>query len=96
MTIRTYRKIPIELQAVQFTGDNLDEVRELTGGSKFSLADDLDREKYGDDEIAGMVWDHRRSTWVGVKAGQWIMKDTEGEHWPVDEAVLAKSYEAVA
>jgi hypothetical protein len=96
MSIRTYRKIPIELQAVQFTGSNFDEVHELTGPDKFAHAVDLRHfVRFEDDDIVAGVWDHLHSTWVGVKPGQWIMKGTEGEHWPVNEAVFAKSYEEV-
>jgi len=95
MPIRTYRKRPIELQAVQFTGDNIDAVRQLTGESKFSLADDVDRENFHDQEIAAVVWDHLHSTWIGVKAGQWILKGTEGEHWSIDPKVFADTYELV-
>lgn len=87
------RKRPIVIDAVQFVDNNYNEVRELTGEKYFRPVFDGEFEQEA--EIVAAVWDKLHSTWVGVKTGQWIMKGTEGEHWPVDNTVFVKSYEFV-
>jgi len=88
MTIREYRKKPLTVRAVQWTGDNESELHVFTGG-RFQAVDPEDR---GDDPaITGAVLDVLHSTWVGVKDGQWVIQGVKGEHYPIDEEVLAVS-----
>lgn len=86
-----YRKKPVVVDAIQFTGDNFDEIRELTD-DEFHLVPQEDRDD--DPEIVAEVWDKLHSTWVGVKNDQWIIRGTEGEFYPCDADVFARIYEA--
>jgi hypothetical protein len=92
VTVVQYRKKPITVPAIQWTGDNEDEVA--------AFADDLFREVApsgrGDDpDITAEVLDTLHKTWVGVKTGQWVIKGVAGEFYPIDEAVLAATYDRV-
>lgn len=90
---KTYRKKPVEIQAVRFDGANENEILDFAPGM-FELVDEQDRAD--DPEIVAQVWDYLHSTWVGVKACQWIVRGIRGEFYPVDEDVFAATYEAVA
>lgn len=91
-----FRKRPIEVDAVQWTGDNASEVKAFVG-----------QRNNGEDgfllpsEITG-VWDHAHvydvlhETWVSVFIDQWVIKGVRGEFYPIDETVLADTYERVS
>lgn len=91
MTVR-FRKRPIEIEATQWTGRNLAELRAWTGG-EFEPVHVTDRVE--DPEITAEVYDELHSTWVGVKDGQWILRGVKGEFYPCDEEVLAETYETI-
>lgn len=80
------RKIPTEIRTVQWTGDNVEEVRELTGEDYFRSIEPVF-------ELTAQVYDHLHDTWVGVKTGDWIIEGTEGEVYPCDKVVFSKIYE---
>jgi hypothetical protein len=84
-----FRKKPIEIEAVQFTGTNWDKMWEFVPRSLFQESDNEDA------PILGYVWDKLHSTWVGVKAYQWIIEGVQGEFYPCDESVFASTYEPV-
>lgn len=86
------RKRPVEVSAVRFTGDNYDDVWELTGPEAFApqvAAVDAP-------DIIAAVFDRLHATWVGVKAEQWIIQGVKGEFYPCDPDVFEETYEAVA
>lgn len=85
-----YRKKPIVIEAVQFTGDNHGEIVEFTRG-RFVAVDETERER--DSEIVAEVWDELHDTWVGVKMGQWIIQGLAGEFYPHDADLFAQAYE---
>lgn len=95
MTIRTYRKKPVEIEAVQFTGDNEAEVQALTGADYFNVLDADDRMHSDDPEMTAQVFDVLHSTWVGVYDGQWIIRGVKGEVYPCAADVFTATYEAV-
>lgn len=92
-------KLPVEIEALKFTGDNLKEIQDFVG-----LIPDYDNETLGfrlaksiatvheEEGIVARVWDKLHSTWVGVKAGQWIMKGVKGEFYPCDDEVFVQTY----
>jgi hypothetical protein len=94
MSASRFRKRPVEIEAVQFTGSNEDEVVAFAGGAAlFGMTDPEDR---GDDpEVIASVYDKLHSTWVGVKAGQWIIRGVQGELYPCDPTVFEQTYEPV-
>lgn len=89
-----FRKKPVEVEAIQWTGDNADELETFTGGL-FNMLDREDREHCDDPEMTAQVFDDLHSTWVGVYTGQWIIRGVKGEFYPCDAAVLAETYDPV-
>lgn len=88
---RTFRKRPVEIQAVQFDGANAAEISTFTRGSFRLLA----APHPGSPDVIAEVWDKLHHTWVGVKAGDWILRGVQGEFYPVDSQVMEQTYEAV-
>lgn len=82
-----YRKKPVVVQAMQYSGSNAKAVQQFVGGAGFALVHSEDP------EITAVVWDKLHSTWVGVKDGQWIIKGVQGEFYPCDDEVFKETYE---
>jgi hypothetical protein len=87
-----FRKKPVVIEAIQFHGSNVSDVREFTGTLFFAVVYPPDRD---DPEVVAEVWDKLHSTWVGVKLDQWIIKGVQGEFYPCDEQVFEDTYEPV-
>lgn len=92
MIIRV-RKRPVIVRAVQFTGDNWGEVRELTGEVNFRTVWPHDRPY--NPEFTAEVWDRLHATWAGVKPGQWVIEGLAGEFYPHDEDLFWRVYDKV-
>lgn len=86
---RTYRKKPIEVQAMQWTGDNAEAIRAWTG-SKFDVLDPEDRVD-NPDHTAQLLVD-ANSVWMGIETGEWILCDRKG-FYPCKADVFAETYE---
>ncbi|MGC5239034.1 hypothetical protein ACPXCH_04550 [Streptomyces albogriseolus] len=89
-----YRKRPVEVDTIRWTGDNEQAVQAFTGGpSTFYALDPADRENSDDPEATATVYDKLHSTWVLVYTGQHIVRGVKGEYYPIAEDVLAETYE---
>ncbi|MFJ5638685.1 hypothetical protein [Streptomyces sp. NPDC093223] len=92
-----YRKRPIEVDTIQWTGDNESAVQAFVGGpSHFYALSPEDREGSDDPEATATVYDKLHSTWVLVYTGQHIVRGVKGEFYPIAEDVLAETYEPVS
>lgn len=65
-----YRRIPAEIEAVQWTGDNADALRAFCG-SDFDTIDPEDRIENTDQDAQLLV---EASHWVGMQPGDWAVK----------------------
>jgi hypothetical protein len=90
--IRRFRKRPVEIEAMQWTGRNLAEMKEFAP-SVFSPNDPEDRPE--DPDITAEVYDNLHSTWVGVHDGDWVIRGIRGEFYPCRPDVFAETYEPV-
>lgn len=91
MSVVRYRKLPVEVDTVQCAGTNLDELIAFTGGDfLLTIPGEFD-----DPGITAKVYDSLHDTWVGVKTGQHVVQSVKGETYPIDEDVLAETYELV-
>lgn len=91
---RRFRKVPTEVNAIQFTGHNVTDVTNFVGGvNQFYVIDPQDR--IADPDIVACVFDKLHSTFVGVKIGDWIIEGIKGEFYPCDHEVFEKTYEPV-
>lgn len=88
--ITRFRKRPVEVEAVQWTGDNEAELAAFAG-PHFEAVGPEDRAD--DPDMTGAVFDMLHSTWVKVHTGQWVVKGVRGEFYPIDETVLAETYD---
>lgn len=86
-----FRKVPVVIDAVQFTGDNAAEIQKFTGADTFCVVDDEHRQH--SDDCPAKVFDVLHNTWVGVYAGQWIIRGVSGEFYPCAYEVFSKTYE---
>ena len=87
-----FRKKPIEVEAVQWTGNNEAEMRAFAG-DYFETVDPEDR---GDDpDQTAAVRDPVHKTWVRLHDGQWVVKGAWGKFYPVAADEFTETYEAV-
>ena len=87
---RRFRKKPVEIEAMQWTGDNLAEIVEWAG-DKFDALDEEYRDE--DPEATAQIFDELHSTWVLVYDGHWIIKGLKGEFYPCNAEVFEETYE---
>lgn len=80
-----YRKKPVVVEAIRWSGTNIEEVEHF--------CDDLFRvDRTGP---GAKVYDVLHSSWVKVKTGQWIIRGVKGEFYPCDHEVMQETYDAV-
>lgn len=79
-----YRKKPVVIEAIQWTGDNAREVVTFCG---YGLKYDPDRRVLFIPTLEGT---HEAS------AGDWIICGVKGEHYPCKPDIFAATYEPVA
>lgn len=85
--ITVYRKKPVEVEAVQWTGSNEAELTRFTG-HQFRTIESVTA-------YTAQVYDVLHDTWVDMKTGQSVIRGIKGEFYPIDEQVLAETYERV-
>jgi hypothetical protein len=91
--VTRWRKRPVVVDAIRWTGDNLAEVLEFAGGPYFGAVPPEDRTE--DPDMTAEVFDKLHSTWVHVYDGQWIIRGVQGELYPIAADVLVATYEPV-
>ncbi|MER7815612.1 hypothetical protein [Streptomyces sp. NPDC096153] len=88
-----YRKLPVEVEAIEWTGNNEAELIEFTRDYFRAVPADEQRAIPRAPGITAEVYDALHATWVGVKTGQHVVRGVKGEFYPIDPAVLAETYE---
>jgi len=92
MAVKRFRTKIVEIEAIQFDGENYAELQKWTDDKFFHVVED-DR---GDDpDIRAEVFDVLHSTWIGVKVGQWIVRGAKGEFYPCDDETFHWKYEEI-
>lgn len=81
MTVKTYRKKPVEVHALQYTGNNIRDIITFTGG--------LAKIVNGNLEISTL-----EGTMV-ASIGDYIIMGINGEFYPCKEDIFNKTYEEV-
>lgn len=87
-TPQTYRKKPVEIQALQWTGDNIEEMMTFVSDDSlfFSMDDD---DKIEDLYITTLEGDMK------ANVGDYIIKGLKGEFYPCSEEIFVMSYDKV-
>jgi hypothetical protein len=83
----TFVKKPIEVQAIQWTGDNADEL-EVFARYNFIIPDE------GHIDCAE-IYDRLHGTWIKVSVGDWVIRGVHGEFYPCNSDVFEVTYEKV-
>lgn len=83
--IKTFRKKPVEIQAVQWTGDNYDAI--------LNFADELNV------EYSAQYWNklivHTLEGDRYASLGDWIIRGIAGEFYPCNHYIFERTYEEV-
>lgn len=89
-----YRKKPIEVDAVQWTGKNSYEIKEFTLGNSHISALSVYRPQGQLPEDFQLFINTLEGT-MTVNIGDYIIKGVEGEFYPVRENIFNKTYERI-
>lgn len=81
----TFRKKPIEVQAIQWTGDNLEAVRAFLGTAM----------PYNQPDAENVIWVETLEGMIGYTVGYWLIKGVEDERYGCKAEVFARTYEQV-
>lgn len=94
-----YKTKPFEVEAVLFTGKNFKEVQDFVGTREVEPGWEICNfcpagtyVNWDEADIVAEVYD-KFSSWVGVKAGQYIIRGSKGEYYPCDPEVFESKYE---
>ena len=77
-----FRKKPVVIDAVQFTGENIDDIRAFTGDPKL-LFNKKERQCFIRTSEGEMT----------ANANDWIIKGVKGEFYPCKPDIFAATYE---
>ena len=83
MSKKRYRKKPVVIEAVQWTGDNIDELFKL---EDFKLNYTLVNGILGVYSLEGVMW---------ASVGDYIIKGIKGEFYPCKPDIFKETYEEV-
>jgi hypothetical protein len=93
--VQRFRKRPVEVEVLEWTGENLAELEDWTGGMFRQLAPGkMYRSVRGD--ATAEVFDRLHDRWIPVWRGDGIVRGVQGEHYPITPEVLAETYDLVA
>lgn len=84
--IKTFVKKPVEIQAVQWTGDNYDEIENFVGRNGLDLFWKFEKPGL---IIYTLEGDHYASV------GDWIIRGVRGEFYPCKPDIFKQTYEEV-
>lgn len=99
MTIKTFQKKPVQIQAIQYIGvSNLLEVLKFTGKSPewhkfFNSESDYVEWVKNDNEIMKIF---TLEGTMNALPGDWIIKGVQGEFYPCKPEIFKATYEEVA
>lgn len=79
--VKTFVKNPIKVQAIQYTGNNYNEISSFTNGTIFRH-----------DEIVAIK---THAGYRYIKKDDWIIRGVNGEFYPCKPDIFEKTYEEV-
>ncbi len=75
-----FRKKPVEIEAVQWTGENRDEIKAFIDEAAFGFA-------FGELSI------HTLEGSMKASPGDWIIRGVQGEHYPCKPDIFEATYD---
>ena len=94
-TPRHFRKKPVVIEAMQYSGNNIDEIHAWANGPEF---DPNDVEQAMRAVLVGVVFEVEIETLEGAmfaQPGDWIIKGVAGEFYPCKPDIFDATYEVV-
>jgi hypothetical protein len=90
-----FRKKPVVIEAMQWTGKNLRAVKTFTDGppNTRSMHSGMRWMEYEDLVKSDGLMIHTLEGQLKASIGDWIIKGTRGEHWPVRSDIFNETYE---
>lgn len=85
MSVERFRKKPVEIEAIQFTGSNITDIWDAFG------ADDI----YGPTEDDSCAYILTLEGKMRCAVGDWIIRGVQGEFYPCKPDIFEQTYEAV-
>lgn len=87
--IKKYRKKPVVIEAVQFTGENIEECQSVAPHAMSAYISNI--------RLAGKQCLSIQTLEGRMRAdpGDWIIKDVAGEVYPCKPDIFAKTYEEI-
>lgn len=82
-----FRKKPVVIEAIQFTGGNDGEI--LSWATRFSLENPIEM------GVSGTLYIHTLEGQMTVSKGDWVIKGVQGEFYPCKPDIFEATYEAV-
>ena len=89
-----YRKKPVEVEAIRWTGDNLDGIKAFVGGSLEYWYDDTAWEVQKGPVTIGMIIKTLEGNHY-VSIGDYNIRGAAGEYYPCKRDIFEKTYEPV-
>lgn len=80
--IQKFRKKPVEVEAIKYTGDNPHEIKTFTKGQA--------QETMGDFLVISTLEGDMQAN-----VGDWIIKGVKGEFYPIKDDIFKETYEPV-
>ena len=92
-----FRKKPVVIEAMQWTGKNLRALITFTDGppDTRSMHAGMKWMEYEDLVKRDGLMIYTLEGQLKASVGDWIVKGTRGEHWPVRADIFADTYEAI-
>ena len=84
---KLYRKLPVEIYAVEFDGTNGERIERWTGGDAKVRQPDID------DGGPKRLLIHTREGAVFAEPGDFIIRGVQGEHYPCGGDIFRQTYE---
>ena len=95
-TMPKYRKKPVDVEAVRWTGSNLEEIRNFVGSDLIEDCEELfDIKRELQKKLASIAIDTLEGT-MRVDYGDYIIKGVKGEFYPCKSDIFLATYEEVA
>ncbi len=86
---RAYRKLPVEIAALQFDGENFEEIHEFCGAALLTTEAGPRR------NTSGQICIKTLEGWLWASRDDYIIRGVQGEFYPCKPDIFAQTYELV-
>lgn len=86
--MKRYRKRPVEIEAAQYLGTNVEEIQEWVGEAPEG------GKAFGVFRAGPRLWVDANQSWLPIEEGEWIANDRHG-FYPIKNDVFTESYDPV-